>query len=143
MSADPFDLNRFVLAQEASYQQALSEVRAGSKYSHWIWYIFPQYRGLGFSDMSQRYAIQSLAEAQAYLKHPVLGPRLLEICEATLAVEGRSALAIFGSPDDMKVRSCASLFAHITPSGSVFEQLLAKYYDGLPDPKTLGMIQGD
>ncbi|MGL6073391.1 MAG: DUF1810 domain-containing protein [Fimbriiglobus sp.] len=142
MSPDPFDLQRFVLAQEESYEQALNEVRAGSKHSHWIWYIFPQFRGLGFSEMSQKYAIQSLAEAHAYLQHPELGSRLLEICEATLAVEGRSALTIFGSPDDMKVRSCTTLFAHITPSDSVFEQLLAKYFDGNPDSKTLALILG-
>ena len=105
-----------------------------------MWYIFPQYEGLGFSPTSRRYSIKSVAEAQAYLAHPVLGPRLTECAEAALRVEGRSALEVFGSPDDMKLRSCATLFAHVSPAGSVFEQLLNKYFDGERDDRTLRLI---
>jgi uncharacterized protein (DUF1810 family) len=137
---DPYDLDRFVQAQEGDYERALSEVRAGRKRSHWMWYIFPQYDGLGFSPTSRRYAIKSVAEAQAYLAHPVLGPRLTGCAEAALRVEGRSALEVFGSPDDMKLRSCATLFAHVSPDGSVFEQLLNKYFDGERDDRTLRLI---
>ena len=137
---DPHDLARFVQAQEGDYQRALSEVRAGRKRSHWMWYIFPQYDGLGFSPTSRRYSIKSVAEAQAYLAHPVLGPRLTECAEAALRVEGRSALEVFGSPDDMKLRSCATLFAHVSPAGSVFERLLSKYFDGERDDRTLRLI---
>lgn len=137
---DPHDLNRFVAAQASDYQQALAEVRAGHKRTHWMWYIFPQFDGLGFSSMAQRYAIRSVAEAEAYLKHPVLGPRLLEICDAAVGIEGKSAHDIFGSPDDMKLRSCVTLFAKVSPPGSVFERLLAKYFDGKPDAKTLDLL---
>jgi uncharacterized protein (DUF1810 family) len=137
---DPHDLGRFVRAQEGDYERALSEIRAGRKRSHWMWYVFPQYDGLGFSPTSRRYAIKSVAEAQAYLAHPVLGPRLVEIAEAALRVEGRPALEVFGSPDDMKLRSCATLFAHVSPPGSPFERLLGKYFDGRPDEKTLRLI---
>jgi uncharacterized protein (DUF1810 family) len=137
---DPHDLGRFVAAQEEDYDQALSEVRGGRKRSHWIWYIYPQFDGLGFSSMSKRYAIKSLTEARAYLQHPVLGPRLVECAEAALGVDGRSAYDIFGSPDDMKVRSCATLFAHVSSPGSVFHRLLDKYYDGKPDESTLRLV---
>jgi uncharacterized protein (DUF1810 family) len=105
-----------------------------------MWYIFPQIGGLGLSSMARRYAIKSLDEARAYLDHPVLGPRLVEIIEATLAVEGRSAHDIFGSPDDMKLRSCATLFARAVPGGSVFARLLDKFFDGKPDARTLGLL---
>ena len=134
---DPHDLNRFVLAQADDYEQAIAEIRAGRKRSHWMWYIFPQYEGLGFSATSRRYSIKSVAEAQAYLAHPVLGPRLTECADAAFRVEGRSALEVFGSPDDMKLRSCATLFAHVSPPGSVFERLLEKYFDGERDDRTL------
>jgi uncharacterized protein (DUF1810 family) len=129
-------LNRFVLAQEADYETALSEIRSGRKRSHWMWYIFPQFEGLGQSAMSRRYAIRSRAEAEAYLMHPVLGPRLVECAEAVVSVEGRSAAEIFGSPDDMKLRSCATLFASVSPPGSVFERLLEKYFGGERDAET-------
>src|SRR5215213_10323708 len=105
---DPHDLSRFVQAQAEDYERALAEIRGGRKRSHWMWYIFPQVDGLGASPMSRRYAIRSLAEARAYLDHPVLGRRLVESAEAVLGVEGRSAREIFGSPDDMKLRSCAT-----------------------------------
>jgi len=139
--SDPFDLNRFLEAQKDDYQQALAEIRRGRKRSHWMWYIFPQYEGLGFSSTSRQYAIKSIAEAEAYLAHPVLGPRLIECVEALLGVEGRSAHDVFGSPDDLKLRSCATLFACVSPDGSVFHQLLDKYFQGERDPKTLRLVE--
>lgn len=140
MSADPHNLSRFVAAQQDDYQTALGEVRAGRKRSHWMWYVFPQIDGLGFSEMSRKYAVKSKAEAEAYLKHPVLGPRLVEICEAALGVEGRSANEIFGSPDDMKLKSCATLFAAVSPPGSVFERVLLKFFGGKRDDRTLQLL---
>jgi uncharacterized protein (DUF1810 family) len=139
-AGDPHDLSRFVQAQADDYEQALSEIRSGRKRSHWMWYIFPQLDGLGFSPTSRRYAIKSLAEAAAYLGHPVLGPRLLECVEAVLRIEGRSAFEVFGSPDDMKLRSCVTLFACVSPAGSVFDRLLAKYFQGERDGKTLRLL---
>jgi uncharacterized protein (DUF1810 family) len=136
----PHDLSRFVQAQVGDYEQALSEIQSGRKRSHWMWYIFPQFDGLGFSPTSRRYAIKSLAEAEAYLRHPVLGPRLVECAEAALGVEGRSANEVFGSPDDMKLRSCATLFARVAPAGSVFERLLDKYFQGQPDAESLRLL---
>lgn len=136
----PDALERFVRAQAADFPRALAEIRAGRKQSHWMWYVFPQIAGLGSSPMSQRYAIQSLAEARAYLEHPVLGPRLREIAEAALAVEERSALELMGSPDDLKLRSCATLFAVVSPAGSVFHRLLEKYFEGRPDPRTEALV---
>jgi uncharacterized protein (DUF1810 family) len=137
---DPFDLNRFVRAQARDFDRALSEIRRGRKQSHWMWYIFPQFDGLGSSAMSKEYAIKTLAEAEAYLRHPVLGARLIECAEAALAVEGKSAHDIFGSPDDMKLRSSATLFAHVSPAGSVFERILDKYFQGARDEKTLRLL---
>jgi uncharacterized protein (DUF1810 family) len=139
-TADRYDLARFVQAQERDYEQAMSEIRSGRKQSHWMWYIFPQFDGLGVSSISGRYAIKSVAEAEAYLRHPVLGPRLLESAQATLDVEGRSAFEVFGTPDDIKLRSCATLFASVSPAGSVFQQLLDRYFGGDPDEKTLGLL---
>jgi uncharacterized protein (DUF1810 family) len=133
---DQYDLERFVQAQAADYDRALSELRAGEKRSHWMWYIFPQLEGLGHSPMSQRYSIKSVAEARAYLDHPVLGPRLRESAAVVRDTEGRSALEIFGSPDDLKLRSCATLFASVSGE-PVFEQLLENYFDGQHDEKTL------
>jgi uncharacterized protein (DUF1810 family) len=138
---DPHDLDRFVRAQRHSYDEALAEIASGRKRSHWMWYVFPQIDGLGFSSMSRRYSIKSLDEARAYLDHPVLGPRLVECAEAALGVEGRSAYEIFGSPDDMKLRSSATLFASVTPADSVFARLLDKFFDGKPDGKTLGLLE--
>ncbi len=139
---DPHDLSRFVEAQADDYDQALSEVRAGRKRSHWMWYIFPQFDGLGFSSTSRRYSIKSIAEAEAYLRHPVLGPRLVECCEAVVGVNARSAYDIFGSPDDMKLRSCATLFARVSGPGSVFEKLLRKYFKGVHDERTIQLVCG-
>jgi uncharacterized protein (DUF1810 family) len=140
-SGDPHDLGRFARAQDGDYDRALAEVRAGRKASHWMWYVFPQLAGLGSSPMARRYAIRGAEEARAYLAHPVLGPRLKEIAEAALAVEGRSARDIFGSPDDLKLRSCATLFASVSPPGSVFERVLDKYYGGEPDEATLRLLR--
>ena len=140
MPDDPHDLARFVEAQARDYNQALAEIKAGRKRSHWIWYVFPQIDGLGFSSMSRRYAIKSVDEAKAYLAHPVLGKRLVEICDAAFAVEGKSAHDVFGSPDDMKLKSCATLFASVSPPDSVFERLLEKYFQGERDGKTLELI---
>ncbi len=137
---DPHDLNRFVQAQADDYARALAEIKSGRKQSHWMWYIFPQFDGLGFSSTSKRYAIKSIAEAQAYLAHPVLGPRLIECAEAVLGIKGRSAFEIFGSPDDMKLQSCATLFASVSPEGSAFHRLLDKYYHGEWDNKTLRLL---
>ena len=139
-AVDPYDLARFVEAQEHGYPQALSEIRHGQKRSHWMWYVFPQFEGLGFSPASRRYSIKSVAEAEAYLRHPILGPRLLESARAALGVEGRSALEVFGSPDNMKLRSSATLFASISPAGSVFEQVIDRYFGGEPDDRTLQLL---
>jgi uncharacterized protein (DUF1810 family) len=134
------DLERFVRAQERTYETALAEIRGGRKRSHWMWYVFPQIAGLGYSETSRRYAIRDTAEARAYLAHPLLGPRLIECFEAALSVEGRAAHEIFGSPDELKFRSCATLFTCVTPPGSVFERALEKYFDGQPDPRTLELL---
>ncbi|VTR92233.1 Uncharacterized protein OS=Thiorhodovibrio sp. 970 GN=Thi970DRAFT_04806 PE=4 SV=1: DUF1810 [Gemmata massiliana] len=139
--SDTHNLNRFVQAQEDDYDQALAEIQGGRKRSHWMWYIFPQFDGLGFSSVSKQYAIKSRAEAEAYLAHPILGPRLIECTEAALRVDGRSAPEIFGSPDDLKLRSCATLFARVSTAGSVFDQLLDKYYSGERDAKTLQLLE--
>ena len=137
---DPHDLSRFLQAQAGVYEQALSEIHAGLKRSHWMWYIFPQFDGLGFSSTSRRYSIKSIAEAEVYLKHPVLGLRLVECCEALLGVHGRSALDILGTPDDMKLCSSATLFSHVSAPGSVFDDLLVKFFDGVPDRRTVQLI---
>lgn len=137
---DPYDLNRFVQAHEDNYERALSEIKSGRKRSHWMWYIFPQFDGLRFSTTSKRYSIKSVAEAKAYLSHPILGPRLTECVEAVLSVEGRSAYEIFGSPDDMKLKSCATLFASVSPKNSIFDQLLEKFFQGERDGKTLRFL---
>lgn len=135
--SDPFDLQRFVDAQERVYDGVLGELRAGRKRSHWIWFIFPQVAGLGSSPTAARYAISSLDEARAYLGHEVLGPRLHQCAQLVNAVQGRSIGEIFGSPDDLKVRSSMTLFAHATQDNHDFVQLLERYYDGGEDPLTL------
>lgn len=137
---DPYDLNRFVRAQQDDFPQALAEITAGKKRTHWMWYVFPQFDGLASSSTSKYYAIKSIDEARAYLQHPVLGPRLLECAEAALRVEGRSAREIFGSPDDLKLKSSATRFACVAPPGSVFDRLLDKYYQGERDGKTLRLL---
>jgi uncharacterized protein (DUF1810 family) len=131
-----------VRAQERTCETALAEIRSGRKRSHWMWYVFPQIAGLGFSETSRRYAIRSTEEARAYLAHPLLGPRLVECFEAALGVEGRTAHEVFGSPDDLKFRSCATLFACVAPPGSVFQKALDKYFGGESDPRTLEILGG-
>jgi uncharacterized protein (DUF1810 family) len=137
---DPYNLARFLSAQEDDYAQALAEIQSGRKRSHWMWYIFPQIDGLGWSSTSKFYAIKNRDEAGAYLNHPVLGKRLLECAHAALQVNGRSANEIFGSPDDLKLRSCATLFAQVSPPGSLFEQIIEKFFDGRRDEKTLRLL---
>jgi uncharacterized protein (DUF1810 family) len=138
--SDPHDLARFIEAQEGIYDQALAEIRRGRKASHWMWFVFPQLAGLGSSPTARRFAIQDRAEAEAYLAHPVLGQRLIECGEAALAAEGRTAFEVFGSPDDLKLRSSATLFARVSPAGSVFERVLARYFDGKADERTLRLL---
>jgi uncharacterized protein (DUF1810 family) len=137
---DPHDLGRFVRAQEGVYAQALAEIRSGRKRTHWMWFVFPQLDGLGSSPTARLYAIKTLDEARAYLDHPVLGHRLHECVEAALQVEGRSALEIFGFPDDLKLRSCATLFGSLLPPSSPFDRLLQKYFPDGPDAKTLQLL---
>jgi uncharacterized protein (DUF1810 family) len=137
---DPYDLERFVDAQRRNYSQALAELAAGKKRTHWMWYVFPQLLGLGSSPMAERYAIASLDEARAYLAHPVLGPRLRECAATLLALESRTARDVLGSPDDLKLRSSATLFASVAEPQSPFEQLLTRYYAGIPDARTLELL---
>jgi uncharacterized protein (DUF1810 family) len=139
--AESHDLARFLTAQTGVYEQALAELARGRKQSHWMWFVFPQIAGLGFSAMSQRYAIGDADEARAYLAHPALGPRLRACFDATLAVDGRTAHDIFGSPDDLKLRSSATLFAAVSEPGSIFQRVLDKYFDGQPDVETLRLLE--
>ncbi|MCJ2144658.1 DUF1810 domain-containing protein [Methylobacterium sp. E-066] len=138
--AEPYHLDRFVAAQESVYERALAELQAGEKRSHWMWFVFPQIAGLGASPMAQRYAIGSLGEAQAYCDHPVLGARLRACTAAVNGVTGRSAHAIFGSPDDVKFRSSMTLFARAAPEEPGFAAALATYFGGEPDPLTLAKL---
>jgi uncharacterized protein (DUF1810 family) len=140
MDADAYPLGRFVEAQEQVYARALGELRAGRKTSHWMWFVFPQVAGLGHSSMSQTYAIGSLAEARAYLDHPVLGPRLVECAEAVLEHPDRTPREILGSPDDAKLRSSMTLFA-LAGSEPVFQRVLDAFFDGEPDPRTVGLLE--
>jgi uncharacterized protein (DUF1810 family) len=138
---DPFNLQRFVDAQDRVYPTVVEELRAGRKRSHWIWFIFPQLSGLGSSPVAAQYAISSLDEARAYLAHDVLGPRLRECARLVNGIEGRSIHDIFGSPDDLKVRSSMTLFAHASDDNQDFVELLDKYYDGEEDPLTLKRLR--
>ena len=137
---DPYDLQRFVLAQDRVFDHVLSELRAGMKTSHWMWFIFPQIRGLGRSPISLEYAISSREEARAYLQHPILGPRLKECTRLVLGVQGRAVKDIFGSPDDMKFRSSMTLFAQVSPEDDIFQRALEKYFAGVPDQLTLDRL---
>lgn len=137
MSNKPYDLERFVAAQEPVWREVLTELRQGTKTSHWMWFIFPQIRGLGSSYTAQHYAIASRAEAEAYLRHPILGPRLRECTQLVLNVEARSLHQIFGSPDDLKFCSSMTLFAHATADNRLFLDALQKYCGGQFDPLTL------
>jgi uncharacterized protein (DUF1810 family) len=140
-SAKGFDLERFVTAQAPVYAAALSELRSGLKRSHWMWYVFPQIRGLGSSPTSMRYAIGSLDEARAYLEHPVLGKRLIECAHAVLAVEGRTVSQIFGYPDDLKLCSSMTLFEQAAGPSSVFARVLDKTCGGRRDERTLELLK--
>lgn len=140
MADDPFDLQRFVEAQAPVYERVRAELRNGRKHSHWMWYVFPQIAGLGHSAMAQRYAISSLDEAKAYLAHPVLGQRLRECTRLMVQVDGKSAYEILGSPDDMKFRSCMTLFARAAPQDEIFGAALDKYFDGGVDASTLAKL---
>jgi uncharacterized protein (DUF1810 family) len=142
MADDPFDLKRFVDAQAPVYDNVLDELRDGWKRSHWMWFVFPQLRGLGVSPMAARYGISSLEEARAYLLHDVLGPRLRECTRLVNRVQGRSVAEIFGSPDDLKLRSSMTLFARATDDNEDFVALLDTYYDGQHDQLTLKRLAG-
>jgi uncharacterized protein (DUF1810 family) len=139
MTDDRYELSRFVAAQESVYDRALAEVRAGRKKSHWMWFVFPQLAGLGHSSVAQRYAISSVAEARAYLAHPVLGPRLREIASVVASLPP-GAHQIFGSPDDLKLRSSMTLFLRAAPDEPVFQAVLDRHFDGRPDPMTEQML---
>ena len=133
-------LKRFVDAQEHSYAAALREIRAGRKESHWMWYIFPQLKGLGRSPTAEYYGITDLQEAKGYFDHPILGPRLTEISEALLSLDCNNASQIFGWPDDMKLRSCMTLFAVAAPDEPIFQAVLDKFFGGEKDPRTLALL---
>jgi len=137
---DDHDLQRFVDAQQGVIESVRDELRAGRKRSHWMWFVFPQLKGLGFSAMAQQYGIASLDEARAYLAHPVLGARLRECCALMLAVPGRSAHEILGSPDDLKLHSCLTLFALAAPQEAVFREGLQRFYGGRMDEKTRALL---
>ena len=142
--ADPYDLDRFVSAQDGggTYRQALAELRQGSKRSHWMWFVFPQIAGLGHSPTARRYALSGLAEARAYLRHPVLGPRLLESAAAVAGHTGLTAGQIFGSTDAKKLRSSITLFLRAAPEDVIFQRLLDQYFEGLPDAATDQLLTG-
>ncbi len=136
-----FDLDRFKKAQEEDYPYALQEIKAGRKRSHWIWYIFPQLKGLGFSSMSEYYGIDGRAEAQAYIADPLLRARLVEISEALLALESNNPTQVMGYPDDLKLKSSMTLFAEVAPDIPVFEQVLQKFFAGEKDSRTLQLLR--
>jgi uncharacterized protein (DUF1810 family) len=138
--SDPFDLQRFVTAQDPLYAAVLAELRAGCKRTHWMWFVFPQHAALGRSAMAARYGLASKAEAAVYWEHAVLGARLDECCRLVLAVEHRSAHQIFGSPDDLKLRSSMTLFAAVLPQQPLFQQVLQRYYGGEHDARTLALL---
>lgn len=142
--ADPFDLQRFVTAQDAGgiYRHARDELRGGAKRSHWMWFVFPQIAGLGQSPTARKYAVTSLDEAKAYLDHPVLGPRLAECAGIVAGLEGRTAGQIFGGIDERKLHSSMTLFHRADPRQGVFQEILVKYFDGMPDPATDQLLAG-
>lgn len=137
---DPYDLRRFVEAQNPVYEQVRAELAAGAKTSHWMWFVFPQSKDLGRSATARRFGIASRDEAEAYWRHPQLGPRLKECSELVLGVDGRTALQIFGSPDELKFRSSMTLFAQVAPDEPVFQRALVKYFGGRADEQTLALL---
>ncbi len=138
--ATPFDLDRFVEAQDSIYDDVRAELTAGSKASHWMWFVFPQLQGLGRSTMAIKYGITCREEAQAYWQHDVLGPRLRESVGLVLAVKGKTAFQILGAPDDLKFRSSMTLFAHAVPEEPLFKRALSQFFDGNDDPKTMELL---
>ncbi len=138
---DPFNLSRFVTAQEPVIDRVRAELRGGQKRSHWMWFVFPQIAGLGLSPMAQHYAIAGLDEPRAYLNHVRLGPRLYECTDLVIQIDGRSIHEIFGSPDDLKFRSSMTLFAEVDGDGSTFCKALDKYFGGAADPQTLDRLR--
>lgn len=138
---DLYDLNRFVKEQQYSYRDAYSEVSCGRKRSHWMWYIFPQISGLGMTAISKRYSIKSIKEAKAYYEHPYLGKNLRDISEVLLTLQTNDPYEVFGSPDDLKLRSCMTLFAEAVPEEEVFQKVLDKFYDGKKDERTLAILR--
>ena len=138
---DPYDLRRFVQAQQDTYALAVRELADGRKTSHWMWFVFPQLRGLGRSPLAIRFGIASLDEARAYLAHPLLGSRLEECVRLTLRIDGRSITDVFGSPDDMKFRSCMTLFDRAAPQEPIFAEALQRYFGGDPDDRTLELLR--
>ena len=139
--SDLYRLSRFVEAQQPVYAHALEELQAGCKRSHWMWFIFPQLQGLGRSEMAARYAVSGLDEARAYLAHPVLGPRLKRCVMALLQHTGKSARQILGTPDDLKLRSCLTLFDKADPDEALWQLALLHFFDGAPDAATLGRLE--
>ena len=139
---DPFDLDRFVEAQAKDYARALAELRAGRKRTHWMWYVLPQLRGLGSSSMARLYGIGSAQEAAAYLAHPVLGPRLRECVAAMNALDGKSAVEVLGEIDAAKFRSCLTLFGSVDPGDAVWRDALDAFFAGVPDDRTLAILDG-
>jgi len=140
MSNEP-SLNRFLEAQKNTFERAFDEIKAGRKRSHWMWFIFPQMLGLGYSEMARKYGILNLNEAEQYLKHPELGKRLIAISELLTKIEDKTAYEIFGSPDDVKLRSSMTLFASVEHAHPVFQQVLNLYFDGKKDENTIRLIQ--
>lgn len=141
--SEAFDLERFVEAQQGIYETALAELRAGAKKTHWMWFIFPQIQGLGHSATAQYYALSDIDEADAYLRHPLLGRRLLECTDAVNALEGLSALEIFGRPDNLKFHSSMTLFALAAPTVGAFKRALDRYFDGVKDGRTMEILRGE
>jgi uncharacterized protein (DUF1810 family) len=139
---DTNELIRFLDAQNQVYLKALSEIKKGKKETHWMWYIFPQIKGLGSSETAKYYAIKDLKEATAYLEHPILGKHLIEITEAVWNLKGKTATQLLGTPDDMKLRSCMTLFASVKNTNPIFQKILVKYFNGLADDLTLQLING-
>ncbi len=141
MEKEPLTLQRFVSAQRPIYQQVLEELNDGAKRTHWMWYIFPQIKGLGVNEMARYYSLENLQEARMYLAHPVLGSRLRECCEIVLNIRNKTAAQIFGHPDDLKFRSCLTLFNLAAPDEVLFKKLIDKYYKGFLDPKSIEILK--
>ncbi|HYA85586.1 MAG TPA: DUF1810 domain-containing protein [Nitrospirota bacterium] len=138
---DPFGLSRFIRAQDEVYHHVITELKNGTKRTHWMWFIFPQIDGLGHSQTAEYYAIKSIDEARSYLNHPILGSRLIECTKAVLTIEGRSASEIFGYPDNLKLKSSMTLFASVTDPDSLFVRVLSKYFQGERDIRTLQLLE--